>query len=204
VIQVSPPIPREDVARALEEVLARGELRERTSLIEEFVRWLAERVHLSLAPGAAEVLLWSLVGLGSVLLVFLLARFLQAGRSVRSERDEDVESAGADVAGRVEALFHEARAARERGELALALRRFLHALVLGLGGRGALEFREAWTNRELLAHGKPSADALAVLAPLVRELEAKEYGGRATTAEDVERLEALCERFLAPRAPRSA
>jgi hypothetical protein len=189
VIQASAPIPREDV------------FRRHPTLFDEIASWFAERLHFSISGGAARILLWALVGVGVLALVALLRRFLAAGRALRSGEQAADADAAHDLAARVEALRREARAARERGELALALRRYLHALVLGMGGRGALEFREAWTNRELLARGRPSAEALAALGPVVGELEAKEYGGRDATAEDVDRLEALCERFLAGGAP---
>ena len=70
------------------------------------------------------------------------------------------------------------------------------ALVVGLGRRGNLEYRDAWTNRELLARGRPSTEVATLLSPLVDELDRKMFGRDETTAADVERLETLCSRWL--------
>ncbi len=200
-LQSAPPVSREEVRATLEEVLSRGEFNgARRSLVEELAEWLSERVDIDLAPRALELVSWILVGVGVALLFVLFARLLAAGRIARRLRAAEEEPTGPSVSERVAALREEARAARERGELALALRKHFHALVLGLGGRGALEFRAAWTNRELLRRGRPTGDALAILSPLVSELEAKEYGGEPTDERDLDRLEVLCERFLGPRA----
>ena len=83
-----------------------------------------------------------------------------------------------------------------RGDSRLALRKLIFALVLGLGVRGDLRYRDSWTIRELLRRGRPSEEAQAVLVPLVSELEAKEFGRAETTEEDLDRLEALCDRHL--------
>jgi len=190
------PIPADEVARALERVLARAEFHERPGLLDELADWITDHLRIPFPPETMRAVLWGLVGVGAVILVVLLLRFFAAGRAWRSAAEEERAASGPDLAARVAALRRAAREARARGELALALRHGLHALVLGMGGRGALEFREAWTNRELLTRGRPSPEAHATLQPLVDEIEAKEYGGRATTDADVDRVEEQCERFL--------
>ncbi len=204
-LQSAPPVSREEVQATLEKVLARGEFHgARRSLVEELAGWLSERIDLNLAPGALEVVVWILVGVGLALLLVLFARLFAAGRMARRLRAAEEEPSGPSVSERVAALREEARAARERGELSLALRKHFHALVLGLGGRGALEFHDAWTNRELLRRGRPTGDTLAILSPLVSELEAKEYGGEPTDDRDLDRLEGLCERFIGPAARKAS
>jgi hypothetical protein len=107
-----------------------------------------------------------------------------------------------DLAARLGELRARARAARERGDLRLALRLLFQALLLALGGRGDLEVRPAWTNRELLRRGKPSPRSLALLEGLVRELEPKEFGRAAISSADLERLEGELAQHL-PRAEAS-
>ena len=80
--------------------------------------------------------------------------------------------------------------------MGIVLRFLVLALVLGLGSRGDLEFRDAWTYRELLARGRPSPEANGVLGPLVEELEAKEFGHASIALDDLDRLEGLCRRYL--------
>ena len=98
----------------------------------------------------------------------------------------------------MQALRLEGRRAQANGDLALAIQKHLFALVLGLGGAGDLEYRASWTNRELLRRGAPAAEIERVLAPLVRELEPKEFGREVATDADVERLRELCDRYLGP------
>ena len=105
-------------------------------------------------------------------------------------------AAGLGLEERLRRLRAEAAAARAAGDLRLALRTNLFALVLGLGRTGDLVYRDAWTNRELLARGKPSKAVRALLEPLVRELEPKEFGSGDVLPSDVDRLEALVEEHL--------
>jgi hypothetical protein len=70
------------------------------------------------------------------------------------------------------------------------------ALVVGLGQRGDLEYREAFTNRELLERGRPGAEAERMLRPLVPELDRKSFGGEPAAPGDVARIAALCDRWL--------
>ncbi|HZO10199.1 MAG TPA: DUF4129 domain-containing protein, partial [Myxococcota bacterium] len=86
--------------------------------------------------------------------------------------------------------------AAARGDRVAALRLLFRALVLGLSQRGELEYRDAWTNRELLERGAPPRDVAPVLAALVPRLDAQSFGHEPAVAEDVERLAALCDRFL--------
>lgn len=89
-----------------------------------------------------------------------------------------------------------AREARAKRAFADALRFYAWALVVGLSERGDLEYRDAWTNRELVERGRPRPEALRVLAPLVPELDAKSFGHEPALEADVERLERLCREHL--------
>jgi hypothetical protein len=99
-------------------------------------------------------------------------------------------------AHRVARLRAEARAADARGEHVLALRLEFTALVCGLGERGDLEYRDAFTNRELLERGRPGREAEALLRPLVPELDAKSFGGEPASHADFLALSALCDRLV--------
>ncbi len=185
---------REDVEAALERVLARQDV-ERPNLLMELLEWFEERFGLD---GASTLGRWLLVALAVVALVFLVRFLLRLQREWWSgARGLGLEgSGGPSVEERVRQLLEEAREARARGEARLALRKFLFALVLGLGRRGDLEFRDAWTYRELLARGNPSAEVEQLLTPLVLELEAKEFGRVPVADPDLDRLERLCRHHL--------
>ena len=70
------------------------------------------------------------------------------------------------------------------------------ALVLGLSERGELEYRDAWTNRELLERGSPRRDVAPILAGLVPRLDAQSFGHEPAGPADVENLSSLCDRLL--------
>jgi hypothetical protein len=185
------PIPAESVSAELAEVLRRSELDSTPSLLERFLEWLAPRLRTDEVDALGDVLLAVMVAAAVVAGGLLVAR---AWRLFRSDEPED-EDAGATAepatSARLAALTGAAAAARAAGDLRLSLRLYLHALLVALGGRGDLELRPAWTNRELLARGRLSREARALLEPLVRELEPKEFGRATVGADDVERMARL-------------
>jgi hypothetical protein len=97
---------------------------------------------------------------------------------------------------RVAELRRRAGEAETAGDHAQALRMYFWALVVGLGERGALEYRDAWTNGELLERGAPRAEVERVLRPLVPELDRKTFGRVPADADDVRRMSALCDEML--------
>lgn len=198
-MQLAPPIPAAEVERALAEVLARGELSQRESLLERLIRWLAPHLDSSEVQGFGDVLLALFVAGAVVAAALVLRRAWLAFRAPAVLQEEQAADERADARARLAELARAARAARERGELRIALRLHLHALLVSLGGRGDLELNAAWTNRELLRRGKPTREARALLEPLVRELEPKEFGRAEVDAADVERLAAV----LAPHLTRA-
>ncbi len=108
----------------------------------------------------------------------------------------DAEAPSIPIPQRVELLRLEALEARHSGQWKLSLQKQFFALILGLGELRDLEFRDAWTNRELLRLGSPSRSVHALLAPLVEELEPKEFGRAQVLAEDLDRLEALARQYF--------
>ncbi len=178
------------VRAVLEDVLARPEFDDEPSQLEDFLRRLElpEFEGLGL-PGWLGPLL---VGLLVALLVWKFVR-----RAKTPDEPGESEQAGPMTpAERVRDLLERARVARTEGDLRLALRLFFFALVIGLSNRGDLRYRDAWTWRELLARGRPGTRVKGLLAELVTELEAKEFGRAPTSAADVERLESLCRQHL--------
>jgi hypothetical protein len=189
------PRSAQEVADALQRVLARSEFDHSKGLLEEVLDWIVERLGSLDVAGSASASRVLLIALAVVLALALLAALARALKR-RARRPRPAVQRQAAVRTRVAELRAAARAARARGDDALALRYLLFALVAGLGQRGDLRFRDAWTNRELVRRGEPSREARALLAPLIDELEAKEFGGAPVTPADVDRLEELCARWL--------
>lgn len=192
-------IDPECVRAALEHVLAREGLPERPpepGVLERWLHDLFSGIEVGDAVSAA-VLLTPLV----VVVAWLSWRLASALLAQRAHPPSDAQGAGAEPRRRqVAALLQRARRAEDGGELTAALRAYLFALVVGLGERGDLEFRPGWTNRELLARGRPRGDVRARLAALFDELDPKTFGRAPVEVEDVRRVAALCERWL-PGAP---
>ena len=195
-------IDREEVARTLEEVFARAELRPPGE------SWLDRQLQrlLELFPGGElpEVAAWGLLWLLAVVFGLMLGWVLvQLRRNIVWRRAPEVAAAEAaavqpeeGVGDRLAELRRRALQAREQGDLALALRLHFFALLVGLGRRGGLEYRDAWTARELLARGRPTAEVAETLAPLVREIDERTFGRTPVVPADVDALEALGARWL--------
>lgn len=203
----SASIPAQRVEQVVGQVLAREEFRapDQQSALGAFGEWLAGLFeHL---PGASEGS--GLAGpvalaVGTVLaLVFAIAlrRVLvaraderhderpapQLGRA-RSERPELVREASD--------WLRSAERALATGDLRQALSHYFTALVVGLGAAGQLDYDQAWTNRELLVHGRPARPWDSRLAGLVERNEAKSFGALATSRADVDELRELCAGVL--------
>lgn len=190
------------VQAAVEEVFAREEFHTEPTLIERFLDWLGDLFfsEASDAAALARALAWGvglLLALLAVVVIVFVVRSLREARTVQERQGADPEAL---ARARAATLRHQARAARDAGDLRLALRLSFWALVVGLGARGDLTYRDAWTNRELLRRGRAPRALVTLLEPLVDELEAKDFGREPTRLEDVQRLEALCEEHLGPLA----
>jgi hypothetical protein len=194
-------VGRGEVERALKHVFARPEFgEEEETLLDQFLEWLRGLFDVDADPAqavdAAGVFVNVLLALAALALLVLLARALFARYRAVLERRR---RAAAELEGhheRIRALYRAARAARAEGDLARALRLSLFALVAGLGQRGEIEYRDAWTYREIVRNGAPGKDVRELLARLVDELESKNFGRAPITPEDVLRLEELCRAHL--------
>jgi hypothetical protein len=206
----------EVVRAAVQRVLARPEFQPEkhpvqewvARCIETFVDWIRRFFGVSaqtagdIVAGAIYVALGVLAGF----LVVWLARSIR--RTLRRGKSDAEQGATATDARALHAaeLAKRARDAEARGDHALALRLYFWALVVGLGERGGLEYREAWTNRELLERGAPAPHVDRVLRPLVPELDRKLFGpGGArgpggADADDVARMEHLFREMVGSRA----
>lgn len=151
----------------------------------------------ALARWLSENSKWVFVAAAVVGALFLAALIWRAlDRFERARRSVDVaagEPAQAKVQRRFEDLRAAARAARARGDRRTALRMWFLATLVALSRRGDLEFREAWTNHELVERGAHSAGLRQRLAPVVDELDRLIYGGDAIEDAHLDRLESLCE-----------
>jgi hypothetical protein len=197
------------VRTALERVFARPEfqperhpLRDRIDrIVRAIIGWI--RDFFGISGETADRIFAGLFRAFIALIVVALVVWLVRGtlRAVRRGSLSDGDSAPTpDARGaRVAELRERARAAEERGEHALAMRLFFWALVVGLGERGGLEYRDAWTNRELLERGAPAPNVARVLKPLVPELDRKVFGGERADSGDVARLAHLCDEMLGAR-----
>jgi hypothetical protein len=187
------------VHAALERAFART--RPESHAVRDFVAqrladvWDWLRRVLGLGRGLLDSpLSWIVLALIGVALGVLLVRAFRYAR--RGTTETATGSASESRLQRVADLRRRAREAETAGDHAQALRSYFWALVVGLGERGELEYRDAWTNRELLERGAPRSDVERVLRPLVPELDRKTFGSAGANAEDVQRLSELCDRML--------
>ena len=210
-IQERAPIPGEQVREAIDGIVApnrvregidaildRDEFNDEPTMLDEFLEWIGELFEgMGISAATAETVLWVFVTamglLFLTLVVWIIVSVVRQRRAARAPADAPRGPTSRERAAGLRLRAHEARAA---GDLRLALRLDLFALMVGLGARGNLRYRDAWTNRELLRRGEPAKGTYELLAPLVEELEGKDFGSEETTSEDVDRLEALCTQHL--------
>ncbi len=197
-------IPGERVREATQEVLSQAPFPQKPGPVGEafdkFLEWfwdLFSGLGFTPSKGAWEMsmtVVWVLlIALVVVYLGLLIARVIRAGQHSRSEPRQGREL---QLQVRVQELREQAQAAELAGDYTLALRLYFFALVIGLGQQGELEYKEAWTNRELLERGDPRPDVLKLLRPLVGELDAHSFGERQTEHREVRHFAQLCERLL--------
>lgn len=197
-------VPATVVRTEIDRILATREFRGGGNALQ---KWLGEKVE-ELITALSRILGIEPRDVGDILvglLYFVLAAAVGwiVWRIVRSRRDRVRAATAAEVLdpeavrrARVRELRREARLARERGDRLLALRLYFTALVVGLGEKGDLSYRDAWTNRELLERGEPKEPVRARLAPLVPELDARSFGHVPVEDGDVTRLSNLVEELL--------
>ena len=202
-------IPAEAVRAKVDEILARPEFAGERSVLGQWFGDVIEDILdaigdlFGFGPAAAgEVLTVILYVALAVALALIVWRIVRARLAARAE--EGVEPVEIDPARarrlRVGELRRNARSAHAAGNHVLALRLYFTALVVGLGEKGDLEYRDAWTNRELLERGEPSERVERKLSPLVRGLDEKSFGGVPALDEDVEAMSRVVDELLGAEA----
>lgn len=192
------PAPPETVRAVLADVLAREGIpvgEQEPGWLARSLRWLAERLGLDLSSADVSLVFAIIAATFALLCVFWLARVKRRrvrGLDARTPQAAD----GSPARARALALRQAALEAEARGELALALRLNLFALIVGLSEHGDLEYREAWTNRELVARGRPRPEVRDRLSDLLDDIDPKTFGRARTTPEDLRRVESLSDEFL--------
>jgi hypothetical protein len=161
-------------------------------------KWIAELFDFEAAPlgSVFATLLYVLLGLLVAWLVWLIVRSIGSARRARAQALAELPPPPETLEQRLARLLGEARAAEAAGEHLRALRLYFWALVVGLSQRGELAYRDAWTAREMLERGRASADVRARLAPLVRDIDGKSFGGQACGPGDSARLAQACRELL--------
>jgi len=189
-------IPDGEIRSALEGVIADAEVSgERRSLMDILWERLADMLPEELEAGTADTFQWTILCVAGILVAFIIVRMVQAAADSRVIPSGS-STTSTDIARRERALEVLARARAASNDPALAARLYLFALILGLGERGDLVYREAWTYRELLDQGGPKPRVEALLRPLVAELESVAFGGRAPSPDQLKRLEVLARVHL--------
>ena len=190
-----------EVKRTLDRIFARPEfVTDERTLLDDFLEWLGETVDLEANTGAlnsvADLLVNVLVLVLALVFAWLVFRLAKEHAHRLRGRRSRVSDANSQIRQRVRELYAAAAQARAAGNTKLAIQLGLFALVTGLGARGAFKYRDAWTYREILAHGQPHEAAARLLNELVADLEAKEFGAEPVSEQDLDRLEGLCVEHL--------
>ena len=197
------PVAAASVRAKIDEVLARPEFHPYENPLSAWFSKLWTKI-LDALKGlfgvgdetAGNLLLAVVVAVLVALVVFLVISLARRRRVAATESAALAADPAAQRALRVEELRRRAREAEDAGDLVLALRLYFTALVVALGERGDLDYRDAWTNRELLERGEPRPEVEALLCPLVPGLDAKSFGHEPAEPEDVARMARLCDQIL--------
>lgn len=201
----SPEEVREALQRALAE--APPSLEQKSwgrQLFEQFLEWLDSLGWgLGLDPRGETISILMYVLLGSLVLLLIwyavrLARQILRVRALQTTAG--AEPAQESVEARCLRLLAQADAAQATGDHRLALRLYFWALVVGLSRHGKLEYRDAWTGREMLQRSGMLGEFRSQLAPLVREVDALSFGGGRVEAADSARMRERCVQWLELRA----
>lgn len=152
---------------------------------EDVRQWLFERLAALFDSGAGTVLAWVLVGLAVLVGVLVVVR---ATRGLRRGAVADDEPATVVVTRRPAAdWLADARAARDTGELAEAVRCGYRAVVAGLAREGALEEVPGRTVGEYRAQvGRERPDRLEAFGRASEVFERVWYARRPPSARDVD------------------
>ncbi|MDP6540416.1 MAG: DUF4129 domain-containing protein [Planctomycetota bacterium] len=174
--------------------------RERSTWLADLVEWLGDLFDWQPSPGSVSLAMDAVrIALGVAGAAAGVWLFVLLGRHLRERWERTgTQGTGAALDRRVAKLRAAAAAAQGRGDRIEALRLYFFALVVGLGERGELRYRESWTPRELLARGELRPAVHAALTPLMADLDAHSFGRRPAGEDDVRRYAELCSRLLGP------
>ncbi len=196
----------EDVQRALQGVFGRGEFGPQseswfTRLLHRLRDWLRELFDIGgpHVDTALSIVLYALLALAIGWLVWLVLRSILSARRARAQAAAERPPPPETLEAKLARLLAEARTAEAAGEHLRALRLYFWALVVGLSQRGDLGWRDAWTAREMLEHGRADAALRARLAPLVQEIDRKSFGGEPAGVADSARMAETCRSILGGR-----
>lgn len=192
------PIDAERVHVVLRSVMEREGIPREPAEPGALTQWLSDKFSSLFKglEGSSDALIVLLVVL-SLAFVIALVMVMVRGRAGRWRgRDPRGVEPSEAVRVRVAELRARARAAELDGDLVLALRTHLFALVVGLGEVGDLEFRPTWTDRELLQRGHPEPRVRQWLGGLLDDLDPKTFGHQLVSVEDVRRLDGLSAKVL--------
>ncbi len=198
-------VPRTEIRAKIDDILSRPEFGKvhaaESSAFGRFIARLLQELSdlFGVTVSAASVML-AVVGVLIVTAIVIVtwravrsSRAHERGRGSKERRAASLEPSREE---RVAGLRERARAARSAGLNLLALRLYFTALVVGLGEAGDLEYRDAWTNRELFERGRPTPAVEKALAPWVVELDHKSFGGAVATEHDVDAMSRLVDEML--------
>ena len=195
-------VPKTVVRSTVDEILAGGEFRTGGNALQKWFSDLIEKITHSIgqifgiSPGAVgAVLIYLVYGALVVAVAWIAWRIIRARLHAQDSEGDALPEIDPLTArrARVVDLRRAARTARENKDRVLALRLYFTALVVGLGEKGDLEYRDAWTNRELLERGEPRESVERRLAPLVRDLDAVSFGGVPATDDHVDGMSNLVD-----------
>ena len=192
------PVDAERVHEVLRSIMEREGIPREPAESGALTQWLADKFGSLFdgLEGSSDALIVVLIVL-SVAFVITLGIAAARGRAGRWRgRDARRVEKSQAVRLRVEELRARARAAEMDGDLVLALRTHLFALVVGLGEVGDLEFRPTWTDRELLERSHPEPRVKQWLGGLLDDLDPMTFGHRLVSVEDVRRLDGLSAKVL--------
>lgn len=188
----------EELAARLERVFDREGIptEEQQSLATPFLEWLDGLLSEFGYDNAGDVLMFGVVAVLVIALAIVIWRVARQARWTRQSDGKAVERRR-----RAQELYASSREALAQGDIHLATRLALFALVVALGEGGELTFRAAWTDRELLERGRPKEAVLARLTSLVDELEPRLFGREPVREADLSRVDDEV-RALAPEVAR--
>jgi hypothetical protein len=160
--------------------------------------WILERLSELFGSGAGGVVAWSLIGLAALALVAILIRLVVGVRGAGDVADR-VDVTVAPVR-RPDEWVAEARAARDRGAIADAVRFGYRAVVASLARRGDLDEvpgRTVGEYRRQVAARAPERTASFAAASEV--FERVWYARRAATQDDVDAVLDVADHLVATR-----